>query len=162
LFLNKRQTRVIYTFPLVHYYSFLWPLYNQQPMTHTLFLGNLSDSLKKGPMKRLLHALCAPYGPILDITIPRSPDHLRGTAFVSYSEERAVLEAVEGLKGLVVLGRQVRAERAGAESRAYKEYRLCAFGEDGAGGVVSGEGLMARVSEAKINTLEDMEDMEVD
>lgn len=99
-------------------------------MSHTLFIANLDGKVRKAPLKRLLHTLCAPYGQILDIIVKRVPDHLRGTAFVVFTLDESVNLAIQTLHKQVVLGRPLRVERARVESRAYKEYVMYALGQD--------------------------------
>ena len=57
-------------------------------------------------MKEALFHFCSSYGPILDIFIKRNIK-MRGQAFVCFQDALSAERAIEGLRGFVLMGKEV-------------------------------------------------------
>ncbi len=57
-------------------------------------------------MKEALFHFCSSYGPIMDILI-KSNIKMRGQAFVCFQDVASATRAVDGLKGFVLMGKEV-------------------------------------------------------
>ena len=55
------------------------------PPSQTLYIQNLSEKVKKAPMKKALYGAFSPFGKVLDIVHIRS-DTLRGQAWVVFGD----------------------------------------------------------------------------
>lgn len=106
--------------------------YSTLTTTTTLFIGNINGRIKKQPLKRLLHALCTPYGQVLDIVVMRQPEHLRGTAFVVFKDASSVKSAMNSLESIPFMGRSLRMAPAHSKSNARREFELYCLGLDAA------------------------------
>jgi RNA recognition motif-containing protein len=128
--------------------------------TTSIFIGNINGKIRKTPLKRLLYALCTPYGQILDIVVMRKPERLRGTAFVVFKEFSSIRQAVPSLNSSQFMGRQLRVEPALSKSRARRDFELHVLGV----GVSDAQVRPAVSAPLVYNTmaLENMQDMEIE
>jgi U2 small nuclear ribonucleoprotein B'' len=81
------------------------------PPSHTVYVNNLNDDLKKQELRAQLYCLFSQYGVILDVVALKTTK-MRGQAFVTYRELSSATQAVRALQGFGFYGKPMRLQYA--------------------------------------------------
>lgn len=82
-----------------------------------LYFRNIYEKVKKNPLKRMLYALCSPFGRILDVVAVKTMK-LRGQAWIVFADLPAATTALRHLQGFGFLGKPLAAQFAKGKSEA--------------------------------------------
>ncbi len=68
------------------------------PPNQTLYLNNLNEKIKKGPLKKALYAVFSQFGPVMDVVCMRT-NRLRGQAWVVFENVADSTNALRQMQG---------------------------------------------------------------
>ena len=89
----------------------------------TLYINNLNTRIKKPELRRLLYALFATYGQILDLVALKT-EKCRGQAFIVFKEVSSAVAAMRALQGYPFMEKSLRVQFAKSKSKAAKEMEI--------------------------------------
>jgi U2 small nuclear ribonucleoprotein B'' len=85
--------------------------------SHTLYINNINDKIKREPLRRLLYELFSPHGVIIDIVNHRTV-RMRGQAFVVFRDIPSAEAALAACQGRSFMDKPMRIAFARSKSSA--------------------------------------------
>lgn len=89
-------------------------------VNNTLYVHNLSLSLKKDFLIRNLYVLFSQFGPIIDLVAMKG-ERRRGQAFIVFKDLSSAIVAIRSVNGLHFFGREISIEFAKTRSKKFLE-----------------------------------------
>lgn len=83
--------------------------------SHTIYINNLNEKVKKEELKKSLYAIFSQFGQILDIVAMKTLK-MRGQAFVIFKEIASATNALRTMQGFPFYDKQMRIAYAKSES----------------------------------------------
>lgn len=84
------------------------------PPNKTLYVKNVSDKIKKDPLKRQLYLAFGAYGRVIDVVACKG-ESLRGQAWIVYDDVGAATTALRSLQGFPFFGKPLVSHMDGGE-----------------------------------------------
>ncbi|KAJ1638073.1 hypothetical protein T492DRAFT_946224 [Pavlovales sp. CCMP2436] len=81
------------------------------PPSHTVYINNLNDELKKEELRTQLYCLFSQYGVVLDVVALKSTK-MRGQAFVTFRDIASSTQALHSLQGFAFFAKPMRLQYA--------------------------------------------------
>jgi RNA recognition motif-containing protein len=95
------------------------------PPNQTLYLNNLNEKVKKGPLKKALYAVFSQFGPVMDVVCMRT-NRLRGQAWVVFENVADSTNALRQMQGFPFFDKaMVSPIQSCCSPQLFEQFPLC-------------------------------------